>query len=176
MNAPQSTTLLELAARPIAAPAAISEAEAEHQCEHCGDSFAPRQGSSGDKPQRFCSAECKTAFHNAERDTAANVSEKAPNVSSPPPVKPGITSGIGDPYSPGPPIAQAGSDHFDWLDGPEVIIRTQPETAVYRNPYRQVVIRQRDESRDGDDPYVFFAEENLPRLIEVLQHMAKGGD
>jgi hypothetical protein len=32
-------------------------------CDQCGKPFEPRSGSGG-KPQRFCSSECRTAFHN----------------------------------------------------------------------------------------------------------------
>jgi hypothetical protein len=32
-------------------------------CDQCGEPFEPRSGSGG-KPQRFCSSECRTAFHN----------------------------------------------------------------------------------------------------------------
>jgi hypothetical protein len=93
------------------------------------------------------------------------------------------TSGIGDPsdpYSPGLPLAQAASDSdkFDWLRDPggNILIPTQPETAIYRNTSGQVVILQRNEDHFEDDHFVFFSEENLPRLIERLQLMAKGGD
>jgi hypothetical protein len=88
---------------------------------------------------------------------------------------------VADPYSPGPPLAQAGPDlssKFDWNRDPggNILIPTQPETAVYRNGNNQVVILQRNEDIYEDDPFVFFSEEHLPRLIERLQQMAKGAD
>jgi hypothetical protein len=33
------------------------------RCDQCGEPFEPRTGNGG-KPQRFCSSECRIAFHN----------------------------------------------------------------------------------------------------------------
>src|SRR4051812_3423998 len=57
-------------------------------CEHCGDAFKPRTGSGG-KPQKFCSIDCRVAFH-AQRDqrSASHVGESdvdpIPKASGPP--------------------------------------------------------------------------------------------
>jgi hypothetical protein len=69
--------------------------------------------------------------------------------------------------------AQPGPDDFDWHAGnPDIVIREQPQTAVYENPYGCIVIRQ--EARDdNDDPLVYFVPENIPALIRRLQEMCK---
>ena len=50
---------------PFALPAQPTPAIAQ-ACEHCGGDFIPRTGSGG-KPQRFCSPDCRTAFHERQR-------------------------------------------------------------------------------------------------------------
>lgn len=61
-----------------------------------------------------------------------------------------------------------GDEDFDWK-GPDVIIQTQPATAVYRNVHQAVVIRQ--EAMNGnDDQFVFFATaDDVRTLINALQ-------
>ncbi|MBX4884071.1 hypothetical protein [Rhizobium bangladeshense] len=59
-------------------------------------------------------------------------------------------------------------EDFDWK-GPDVIIQTQPGTAIYRNVHQAVVIRQ--EAMNGDDDqFVFFATaDDVRTLITALQ-------
>src|SRR3954452_21603306 len=42
-------------------------------CEHCSGSFTARK--SAGRPQQFCSAACRKAFHNAERSTSQSEAE-----------------------------------------------------------------------------------------------------
>lgn len=66
-----------------------------------------------------------------------------------------------------PPLATDGPERFDWSNDPDVLMPSQPATAIYTNAVGQVVIRQ--ESRDGDDdPYVLIGPQYLDRIIESL--------
>lgn len=47
-------------------------------CEQCGVEFSPRAGSGG-KPQKFCSPQCRTAFH---ADAQPKVSQRSPTWSA----------------------------------------------------------------------------------------------
>jgi hypothetical protein len=47
-------------------------------CEQCGGKFSPRAASGG-KPQKFCSPQCRTAFH---ADAQPNVSQRSPTWSA----------------------------------------------------------------------------------------------
>lgn len=61
-------------------------------------------------------------------------------------------------------------DEHNWSDCPDIVIREQPVTKVYSNPYGQVVIRQLASLYGNhDDPFVFFSRENIPALIAALQ-------
>lgn len=64
-------------------------------------------------------------------------------------------------------------DAFDWK-GPDVIIQTQPATAIYRNVHDAVVIRQ--ESVTGcDDQFLFFAtKDDVRTLINALEREIAG--
>jgi hypothetical protein len=59
---------------------------------------------------------------------------------------------------------------FNWGDPELDIIPEQPETAVYLNPRGQLVIRQRRETF-GDDPFVFFDLDRVPRLIDLIKEV-----
>jgi hypothetical protein len=145
-DAPEgATALLELSPAPI--------------CEQCTKPFAPRERSGG-KPQRFCSPECRTAFHseNRQRD------QRAPTCSA-----------VND--LPATPIAKAIAaplevpDDFDWFKDDSIILEEQPVTAVYTNSRNAVVIRQRAAYPD-EDMFVFIAPRNLMTLIDRLCEFA----
>jgi hypothetical protein len=46
-------------------------------CDQCGKSFDPRSGSGG-KPLRFCSSECRTAFHNDPQRSPTCIAQNLP--------------------------------------------------------------------------------------------------
>jgi hypothetical protein len=157
-DAPEGATpLLELSPAPI--------------CEQCSQPFAPRERSGG-KPQRFCSPECRTAFHseNRQRD------QRAPTCSA-------ITD------HPATPIADQGpasveaklaaliekhsepADDFDWFKDDSIVLEEQPAVAVYTNSREHIVIRQKAPYPD-EDQFVFVAPHNLMTLIDRLCDMA----
>jgi hypothetical protein len=57
---------------------------------------------------------------------------------------------------------------FDW-NAEQPIIASQPATAVYESPHRQIVIRQYRSDINDDDRFVFFSIEHLLALIAELQ-------
>lgn len=136
------------------------------ECEHCGRSFQPRAGSGG-RPQRYCSTECRQA---------ANAKPKAPTLANEIPTAEAQELANVAMEAARAKIAElTPPGNFDWSasgeDAESVVLWEQPATAVYWNPRGQAVIRQ---SRwDDDDPYLIFAAENLPRLIERLEAMLK---
>jgi hypothetical protein len=66
-------------------------------CEQCSQPFNRRKAS-GDKPQRFCSAECRMAFHSENR----NVPQRAPTCSGV--SEAAVTSGLAHPAAAHPTL------------------------------------------------------------------------
>ena len=152
-----ATPLLDLSPAPI--------------CEQCSQPFAPREGSGG-KPQRFCSADCRTAFHseNRQRD------QRAPTCSE---VIDQPATPIAEPVSVETRAKLAAliekhsepADDFDWFKDDSIVLEEQPAIAVYTNPRNAIVIRQRATFPE-DDMFVFIATHNLMTLIDRLCDMA----
>jgi hypothetical protein len=60
----------------------------------------------------------------------------------------------------------AGSD-FDWVKNEDdIVLRSQPETAIYFNPHGSLVIRQRN--WPDDDAFVVINAESIDRFIDKL--------
>jgi hypothetical protein len=57
-------------------------------------------------------------------------------------------------------------DEFDWNDESLVVLREQPETAIYFNPEGSLVIRQRRYLED--DPYVVISAANINEFLDKL--------
>jgi hypothetical protein len=162
---------------------AIDQAGAESRdcCEHCSHPFTPR--TSGGKAQRFCSTECRKAFHNAERTTSQANDETVPDENSAKPREPSreqpeVLVGIGLGAASRAVVSfpkPVEREHFDWgVGNPDIVVVSQPATAIYLNPWDQIVIRQEAETGDDDDDhFVRFTRENLPALIARLQAIAK---
>jgi hypothetical protein len=119
-------------------------------CEQCGGKFFPRVGSGG-KPQKFCSPQCRASFH-------ANVAQRSPTCSAQ------MTSSAVTPPAKKDEPADAGKD-LDWNDE-HVVLRGQPETAVYFNPYGGLVIRQH--CWPHDDSFVVISAECIGHFINEL--------
>jgi hypothetical protein len=124
-------------------------------CEQCGVEFSPRAGSGG-APQRFCSPQCRSAFHsdagpNAQRSPTCSAQTTLPAVTQP--------------AEKGKPASE-GTD-FNWnRDDDSVVLRHQPETAVYFNQHGALVIRQH--GWPDDDSYVVIGAECIDRFIDKL--------
>jgi hypothetical protein len=64
-------------------------------------------------------------------------------------------------------------ERFKWgFDNPDVAIPEQVATAVYVNPWGQVVIRQERRWDEEADPYVVIDYAHLPELIHRLRIIA----
>jgi hypothetical protein len=75
--------------------------------------------------------------------------------------------------APGPRREETGGPYDFTGDNPSVVILHQFATAVYINPYGQVVIRQEDQYGDEENEDTVFINKNeLPRLISKLQEFA----
>src|SRR3954453_13463608 len=99
-------------------------------CEHCGKPFTPRKGTGG-KPQRFCSTECRLAFHaDAQRGQHSPTCSAATTLAAPK-----VPSEA--------KAAQWDDDGFDWFDHSSespVVLPEQQAVAVYFNRNGELVI------------------------------------
>lgn len=68
------------------------------------------------------------------------------------------------------PVKDESDDHWN-KDNPGVLLWDQPATVTYYNQIDQVVIKQQADWNEESDPYIRFAPENLPRLIQRLQEI-----
>jgi hypothetical protein len=122
-------------------------------CETCGQSFEATRADA-----KYCSATCKQAAYRERRVTdnpQPSVTDKPIAVTDKP-----------------PPVDD--SDDFNWREAREngAIVQEQAyETAVYVNPFGQVVIRQA--SWPDDDKWVVIAPANLWQLIAELQKLER---
>lgn len=133
----------------IAAEIAAEDAT-RPRCEQCGEPFDPRKGSGG-KRQRFCSTECRQAFHAK--------APQQPKAAALPAVVP-----------PPAPTREFEPD-FDWGDDDCVIVESQAAVAVYCNEKGAVVIRQERAWCDEGDHFVVIDTRNVPTLINKLREL-----
>ena len=123
-------------------------------CEQCKNEFLPRQGRGG-KPQRFCSTDCRLAFHSGGQH-----SQRSPTCSALVPV--GVI--IDHPRAENAPEATA--EDFDWGDAESLIVPEQNATACYFNKAGELVIRQK--RWPGDDSVIFVAPGCIADFIDKL--------
>jgi hypothetical protein len=122
-------------------------------CEQCGQPLKSRKHGGG-SPQRFCSQECRTAWHSAQRNPACTL-ESA--IVDPPPKKPQTDS---------PAATPEASEDFDWSNTNSVVLEQQPRTAVYWNPVGQLVIRQYD--WPDEDSCIVISKTSLDEFLDKL--------
>lgn len=137
-------------------------------CERCGSEFTARQGSGG-KPQRFCSTDCRQAFHATARtagmcdpadDLDSQRSQRAPTCSG----SALVPAVIPRPESENAPAGN--SEDFDWNDSPSVVLKEQPATAIYWNARGDLVIRQ--QGWPDDDSVILISENNAQAFLDKL--------
>ena len=146
--------MLDTTQRPSAASADLLGHQPK--CDQCGEPFEPRSKSGG-KPQRFCSPECRAAFHAQPQR-----GQRSPTCSAP-----SLPAAVEDPKPKAAPGAPAkDSEDFDWSDDSVVVIREQPETAIYFNPTGGLVIRQRNGW--DEDHYVYINAPLIGIFIDKL--------
>jgi hypothetical protein len=144
--------MLDTTQRPSAASADLLGHQPK--CDQCGEPFEPRSKSGG-KPQRFCSPECRAAFHTQPRR-----GQRSPTCSAP-----SLPVAVEEPKPKAAPAAPDSED-FDWSDDSVVVIREQPETAIYFNLAGGLVIRQR--KWPDDDAWVYINRELIQSFIDKL--------
>jgi hypothetical protein len=64
------------------------------------------------------------------------------------------------------------SDDFDWTDANNVVVHSQPATAVYLNPYGQVVVRQEGHYGPDEDQWIYVSTENVPIVTQAMLEAA----
>jgi hypothetical protein len=70
-------------------------------------------------------------------------------------------------------LPEPGEPGYWSADNPDLVIPNQPATAVYQNPFGQVVIRQEDFFGDDDD-VIHISPRNIPDLIARLRSFQIG--
>lgn len=137
------------------------------RCEHCGGTFEPRNGSGG-KPQRFCNAECRFAFHaNGQRAQRSPTCSEETN-------REAVIAPTQEESAP----TDDGED-FCWTDTKSVVIPEQQAVAVYFDSSDDLVIRQERTWDREEDSIVIIAKHNvdtlLDRLCDICGIPASGG-
>lgn len=153
----------------------VPPADSIPACHHCLAPFTPRKGSGG-KPQKYCSEECRRAA-DAQRDQRGPTrsDETKPGAVEPPQAeivqravdqcRGAIQRQLEERAALAPP---PDSPEFDWINSPDIVLREQPETAVYFNPNGALVIRQRADWNEENDPFVFICPNNIEAFIDKL--------
>jgi hypothetical protein len=153
MTAP---TIAEDAARDATAP----------RCEQCSQPFNRRRASGG-KPQRFCSPECRIAFHseNRQRD------QQSPTCSA-------VTEPVATSLAEPPKATQEAAEvklaaylekhperdnNFD----DSIVLEEQTSIAVYFDK-RELVIRQLATWDRDEDTFIYIAPQNIAKFIDKL--------
>ena len=130
-------------------------------CQQCGDSFTPRKGSGG-RPQRFCSAECRVAFHAKGQRSQRSPTYIAPSAS------PAVLD-PGDQQSTQAAISEA-EDEDPFSDAESLAAPEQAATVVYNNKAGELVIAQR--RWPDDDVFIFIAPANIAGFLDKLCDVA----
>lgn len=123
-------------------------------CDQCGTPFEPRNGSGG-KPQRFCSTECRLAFHAPANipNVAQREEEKhwVPMVMQPQDIE-----------------AAPAASNFNWSSDDSIVLREQPAIAVYRNSIEGLTIRQERAWNEDEDTIVVIAPQGIAAFMAAL--------
>lgn len=67
------------------------------------------------------------------------------------------------------PEPESTSEDFDWNNDKSVCINEQPATAIYRNDFHQIVIRQKAAWDRDEDVFVVIDRAHLSHLIDMLK-------
>jgi hypothetical protein len=142
--------------------------ETRKQCEFCGEPFTPR-ASSGGKPQRFCSTDCRQQSNDGKRSNKANKANKAnKDVSSAQPPPTALAE-----YCAARAAEEAKVFAF-WEK--HTVIRHQPAVAVYINAADGLTIRQEREPDEDEDTLIAIGRDNINEFVNrVLEICADNG-
>lgn len=64
-------------------------------------------------------------------------------------------------------------DDFNWSRDPSIVLREQRATAIYRNGYNGIVIRQERNWDEDSDPFMVITDENAVTFMEALAKVAR---
>jgi hypothetical protein len=64
---------------------------------------------------------------------------------------------------------------FDWSHDPSIVLREQRATAIYRNGYDGIVIRQERTWDEESDPFMVITDENAVTFMEALAKVSREG-
>jgi hypothetical protein len=64
---------------------------------------------------------------------------------------------------------------FDWSHDPSIVLREQRATAIYRNGYDGIVIRQEKTWDEESDPFMVITDENAMTFMEALAKVSREG-
>ena len=72
-------------------------------------------------------------------------------------------------------LAEPDFDDFDWAKDPSVVLHEQRATAIYRNRWNGIVIRQERTWDEDSDPFMIISEDNAVTFMEALANVAREG-
>jgi hypothetical protein len=124
------------------------------RCDECGKPFGPKKHGGG-SPQRFCSYDCRMAWHAAQRKPACTLVPKN-SVSRPNPSAGNAPVNV--PRGFGRAVQKSRT------------LSEQLETTIYRNG-RGVLIRQ--SSNQQDDSWISVSSTSIDAFVETLVAVAK---
>jgi hypothetical protein len=163
-------------AAPDGASVSLIPEESAPTCEQCGKPFARREASGG-TPQRFCSPECRTAFHSEnrsvrQRSPACNAAteQAAAPLAETPKATHGAAEAVLAAYLEGRREEQ--EDVFDWHRDDSIALERQLSIAIYLNPRDHLVIRQEREADQDEDTFIYIAPQNIAAFIDHLCRVA----
>jgi hypothetical protein len=151
----------------------LFESQQSPLCEHCNRPFARREGNGG-SPQRFCSSECRTAFHSGSR----SVRQRSPACDA---ATEAAATPIAEPTKATQEAAEAKlaaiqakyeEERFDWFTDDSVIVERQLPIAIYINKRNHIVIRQEADWGEDEDSVVIVAPANIREFIIKLCDVA----
>jgi hypothetical protein len=134
-----------------------SEIENSKPCEHCGQAFERRKHGGG-SPQRFCSTDCRAAFHSGSDKSQRSPAWTLPTLDTNNPEHENANNA--------PQATPRPSEDFDWGNDSSIILHEQPATAVYFNKDGSLVIRQH--RWPDDDTVIFIAESSIADFLDKL--------
>jgi hypothetical protein len=122
-------------------------------CEQCGKSFDRRKHGGG-SPQRFCSQECRIAWHATQRKPACTLE---------------ATVAATLPSRPSQNARENTSEDSNWDDRKRIVLSEQLETSLYRNGRGDLIIRQRS---PGGDRWIVISNTSVNPFIGKLVEFA----
>jgi hypothetical protein len=132
-------------------------------CAHCAEPFERRSGSGG-RPQKFCSEECRRKAQRAPTPDAVPDVGGTPQADEQTPTVADVQKRITGSHK--PDYLQHTWD-FDWVKADCIVLREQRDTAIYWNPHGNLVIHQRADWDESNDPFLVICAKFIDRLCDI---------